>query len=443
MKHPHEIYDAASVRSGSTPLLKQKNGQNLSKNGSLSVSMRRLYSRWRRMHRYRFGVLFCAGLSATVFFINSILTIWAWKRFGVNFGVGFIQRGNCDQTKKLSQWLHLAINVLGTALLSASNYTMQCLSSPTRQDIDKAHAQNRWLDIGILSVRNLRTITWKRIILWWLLAVTSLPLHLMYNSAVFDTLSTHQYDVYVVSKDFLSGAPFKLVYDPLHLNPMGSIISNVSSEYFIPRLNSLRNLNSVGKLKNLTSKKCILTYGNVFAQSKYKDILAISSVNNTANSLLYLWATGRPYLDTQSDLWFCHGHEDEGFCNVADAANHAQDLTVVGHPIDYCLVQEVDEECMLQFSLPIMLIVIVCNLTKTACMICVVLEKKSQPLVTVGDAIASFLNEPDPATKNICLAGKDFFGEKGWQLRPLTWKFKHHRWFRAASMTRWLVCNVL
>ena len=358
---------------------------------------------------------FCAGLSGTVFLINSILTLWASKSFGVNAGAGTIQHGDCHQTKNLSLWLHLAINVLSTALLSASNYTMQCLSSPTRQDIDKAHAQNNWLDIGVPSVRNLRRITWKRIILWWLLAITSLPLHLLYNSAIFDSLSTHEYDVYVVSREFLSGAPF-------------------SYKWTHTRLHSFRNPNSDMKLKKLSARECIEAYQNPFTISKYQDVLVVSPWSNATNSLLGLYPSS--YTNRGAQWGYeCIGNEDE--CRSHQAA------TGTGIAIEYCLVQEVNEDCMLQFSLPIMLIVMTCNLIKTVSMVLVFLGDGSRPLMTVGDAIASFLNEPDPATKNICLADKYFFRKNPWQERTLSWKSKRHRWFRAASITRWLACYVL
>ena len=414
------------------------------------------------MRGYRFGVTFCAGIVGTVFSINSILTIWAWKSFGVDAGLGTIQQGSCKQTKKLSLWLHLAINVLGTAMLSASNYTMQCLSSPTRLDIDKAHAQNVWLDIGVPSLRNLRKISRRRIVLWWLLAITSLPLHLLYNSAVFDTLSTHQYDVYLVSKDFVSGAPFKIssgapfnISSGSPFNISSGAPSNISlysdkanfssadrfsTAYLTRQLSSFRNANSDFKLKNLTARNCILTYGNAVGNSKYRDVLAVSSISNATDSLLRFQVNGREGRITD---WFCQEHEDSyGYCNVGEAAN-AEEVKVFETPIDYCLVQEADEKCILQFSLPVMLVVIVCNLMKTVCMILLLLEGGSRPLLTMGDAIASFLNELDPATKNICLADKYFFRKKIWQENVLTWKPKRHRWFRAASTTRWLLCNVL
>ncbi len=107
------------------------------------------------------GVSVCAVIAGTVLIVNVILTVWAMNKFGVEEGIGTIQDELCKDTadlsltKDLSLWLHLVINALSTLLLSASNYCMQCLSSPTREEINNAHAQSIWLDIGVPSVRHL------------------------------------------------------------------------------------------------------------------------------------------------------------------------------------------------------------------------------------------------------------------------------------------------
>lgn len=395
--------------------------------------MRRSQSRWQRYQGYRFGVTLCAALTGSVFLVNLTLTIWASKTFGLDGGVGTIQNGNCHRTKNLSLWLHLAINVLSTTLLSASNYCMQCLSSPTRQEVNKAHAKNKWLDIGVPSVRNLREITWRRIILWWLLAITSLPLHLLYNSAVFDTLTSYEYAAFTVSKEFLTGAPFN-TYN----------VAEPQYDELRSRLDSLRNLNSNNSLERLENKDCMLRYGSTF-NSRNLDVIAVSTQSDVTNSLLDATLAIGPTESFGSYSWLCSFHHERNkeFCDIEAAVKEAQRWTVALYPIDYCLSQPVVENCRLQFSLPIMLIVIICNLVKASCMVLIVLKERSQPLVIVGDAISSFLNEPDPATKNVCLADKYFFREEGWQARKMTWLPKRHRWFRAASLTRWLFCNVL
>ena len=69
-------------------------------------------------------------------------------------------------------------------------------------------ARTSGLDISIPSVRNLRRISSSRIALWWLLAISTIPLHLFYNSAVFASLYSRDYNVWVVPVDFLDGIPF-------------------------------------------------------------------------------------------------------------------------------------------------------------------------------------------------------------------------------------------
>jgi hypothetical protein len=89
-------------------------------------------------------------------------------------------RGDCSKTRRLNQWIHLGLNLLSTLLLASSNYAMQCLSAPTRTELNMAHAKRKWLDIGILSFRNLAQIKTGRMLFWLLLVISSLPLHLVY-----------------------------------------------------------------------------------------------------------------------------------------------------------------------------------------------------------------------------------------------------------------------
>lgn len=138
---------------------------------------------WRQVtaRQWREGWRFGASLGfltcLLVLLLNIILTIWGALRSKVNHG--HIFEGNCAAAKRYNMGLHVVINVLSTLMLGASNYSMQCLSAPTRQDIDKAHRKGRWLDIGVQSLRNLRwTQRWKRAV-WCLLGLSSLPLHLL------------------------------------------------------------------------------------------------------------------------------------------------------------------------------------------------------------------------------------------------------------------------
>ena len=95
-------------------------------------------------------------------------------------GIYMVYWGSCSKTETKDTWVHLALNVVATGLLASSNYCMQLLSAPSRTEVDKAHAKQRWLDIGIPSVRNLSSLRRKKALLWWLLGLSSIPLHLVY-----------------------------------------------------------------------------------------------------------------------------------------------------------------------------------------------------------------------------------------------------------------------
>ena len=125
------------------------------------------------------SVFFWACLTGTVLVVNLIVTIWTSVSFPTTDGTITLLEGNCSTVSNWDTWLHLAINVLSILLLSGSSYTMQCLGSPTREEIDKAHMKGSWLDVGIPSVRNLTKFDRRRSILWLLLAFSSVPLALM------------------------------------------------------------------------------------------------------------------------------------------------------------------------------------------------------------------------------------------------------------------------
>lgn len=96
-------------------------------------------------------------------------------------GEGYLYSGNCKTAKEYNIWIHLVINVLSTLLLGASNYTKQVLTGPTRDEIVIAHAQEMALQIGVPSLRNLAMISRRRVKAWILLALSALPIHLMYD----------------------------------------------------------------------------------------------------------------------------------------------------------------------------------------------------------------------------------------------------------------------
>lgn len=130
-----------------------------------------------RFQGWRFGVLNFATCALIVFLVNSGVTIWG--SVALKDSQDILREGDCQSIKRWNSGIHALINVLSTILLIGSNYCMQCLSAPTRREVNDEHAVGNWLDIGVPSFRNLSRISRSRLALWLLLGLSSLPLHLL------------------------------------------------------------------------------------------------------------------------------------------------------------------------------------------------------------------------------------------------------------------------
>jgi hypothetical protein len=128
---------------------------------------------WRR------GILYCIATSLVVLAIALAFIGWAITKKTEGSGLLVLFRGDCKTSKNISTIAHISINALSTLLLSASNYCMHIASAPSRQDVDKFHLKKRVLDIGLNSVSNVFRLGWNRRIVWCVLALSSIPLHLM------------------------------------------------------------------------------------------------------------------------------------------------------------------------------------------------------------------------------------------------------------------------
>lgn len=125
---------------------------------------------------------FVAAIAGVTFvlLLNITCAIVAATAGNPRDGIATAYTGDCKVASRWTTGLHLFINVLSSLLLGASSYCMQRLVAPTRGEIDKAHAKGKWLDVGVLSLRNLSSIKKTRLTLWILLALSSIPLHFLY-----------------------------------------------------------------------------------------------------------------------------------------------------------------------------------------------------------------------------------------------------------------------
>jgi hypothetical protein len=209
----------------------------------------------------------CTALA--VMLVNVLVAIVAAAKFQDTIkssGIGTAYQGDCNAVDEWSITLHIIINMLSSLLLSASNYTMQCLCSPTRKEIDLAHGKRDWLDIGLPSIRNiLGRISVRRTLFWWILALSSAPVHLLYNSSTFKTLDANLYEVLVVNRHFLNGQPFPTritIHD-------GSITYHGDDAVIYQKLRKIQtffsnNYSNASAVQNMSNADCITAYGTSF-----------------------------------------------------------------------------------------------------------------------------------------------------------------------------------
>ncbi|KAF7955727.1 hypothetical protein EAE96_004651 [Botrytis aclada] len=374
---------------------------------------------------WRAGVRYCSGTALGVFAVNLTLLIWAVLKNGVDGGYSILYRGNCQHAQSLSTALHILINVLSTILLSASNYTMQCLNSPTRKAIDCAHAEKKWLDIGIPSWRNQRSISRIDKILWCLLGLSSIPLHFFYNSAVFLDLAAQQYSASITNRTgvlTLMNNDSRVNYTKLDYKECERIYNH---EYVVGN----------GDLYLITP--------DIFYMVEFEQDGSVS-YNHTLDSTY--WENRTSFgLAT-----FSLGNGTSWKSMYVSTSVSIDDSTVMAHgpffgPIQTCYSETRLQHCKVKFSVLLVAIVIVCNIIKAVCMSLAIRRIKELPLVTLGDAIASFLRHPDSTTKGLCLVSKEDIQDHIWTkpLRPRQWKATREKAFWGASLKRWAIVNLL
>lgn len=114
---------------------------------------------------------------------------------------GVLYRGSCARVKQWTSGLSILLNIIATLMIASSNYIMQCLSAPSETELRHAHKNGRSLQLGISSPFNIVYMSLPKTLLWWVMGLTSIPVHLLFNSAFFSSLQTNNYALAVMTAD--------------------------------------------------------------------------------------------------------------------------------------------------------------------------------------------------------------------------------------------------
>ena len=406
-------------------------------------------------------------ISTTVLVFNISVMIYAVVKYGISHGFGDLYQGDCKLVARYNIVVHLSINIVSTLLLGASNYCAQLLVAPTRSEVDRAHERRDWLDIGVPSFRNLwkRRIARKRKATWMLLMISSVLLHLIWNSAVFAAKPFNSYRVVTVTSDYLTDVgPW-----PTQNNQTLHLLQNTKSLFYLNATQCIERYIS----PNPGQMDVLLVAANVTMRDR-----ASLVDGNSSSSLLYEYDSfdgGTNWIWAQS--WLCSAYAQPGsqpasWC-TADYLAKEVDWIVTWYSwisngvvdkslwvkVDHCVsagVESLENHCALRYSALILLTVCILNTAKCAAIYYTAFlhyrsdinPREKASLVTIGDAVASFLAEKDPTTERLPFASREEFTKEKWPTQRSPWLHPGPSlcaipWFRAASWTRWLVTLAL
>lgn len=274
----------------------------------------------------------------------------------------------------------------------------------------------------------------------------------------------------IATPDFVQGAPWN-----------ASVFSDYSPRPDTVTIAALQQ--KVDSLVHLSNADCLATYYNREFQSDWASVIVVGDVkasdlpgssntsiidvfnhesDNVYNDLGWPCggtlgiSEGNPYTGCTSEPNPKDWTVSVRVCDVVDPDFSCSDFSPVNVPVRYCLAERGKPACAVKFSPTILLVVIACNAIKVLCLAGILCLRGFQPLLNVGDAIMSFLQNPDSTTAgtgpvSAIDARKQKTLNSANGARSYTpvhatqtpWKNCRYRWWHAASRKRWIVGGLL
>jgi hypothetical protein len=304
---------------------------------------------------------------------------------------------------------------------------------------------------------------------------------------VFPSLGSSDYTVEVVNDAFLNGGNWSLAaaesrrqgapgwvnsgVNPTYLN-YSEIIENMQQTVQLYE-DAISQLNRNASYSNSTAESyaamnvstCFDYYNSYWTEQGNALILVKNeSVQAQVNDSLLIYTSIIPRSDDwPKNLWALENGTDTYLATQPPGSVNTWYVGPPYYEVDHCLVQVPADgviQCRFEYSPQIMVTICVLNFSKTVVMICIWAmrkwqsEKQRDPqkvvLYTLGDAISSFMRDPEETTRNMCLATRDDFRSRRTlknrlvkedpapSQEPREWKNVPRSWMSAASVRRWI-----
>ncbi|KAI1354006.1 hypothetical protein F5Y01DRAFT_322260 [Xylaria sp. FL0043] len=367
----------------------------------------------------------------------------------------FLYSGDCSSghATTINLLLHLLINVVSTLVV---------LNSPSREEIDRAHSKGYWLDIGVSSIRNVFRLSKFKLWCWTTVVLTSVPIHLFFNSVIFRTdYRGSNYRASLILPGIFPAGTYPCC------SHYGTPVE--FSEYKSRNSWTMKNISadaseaarwtkiSIGECRQMFASKFGLTeYGNVILVANKPGGWIRDEMWKLQDDEAHFWDQYVPP-EQPNHLFFhaqCVVNKLWLFPSWNSLHYKASDLqpSAFNLSVDYCLAQPVETTCQVGVS-PILLLVTTVTViakTITAVVVTSVLScAREVPLVTPGDAVASFITKPDAVTVGYCsMSRRDI--RKAFESSSLSpspevrpWYGLRKRWGSAIPRSNWVMSYFL
>ena len=280
-----------------------------------------------------------------------------------------------------------------------------------------------------------------------------------YNSVIFQVKVVNDYGVTTTTESFVHGGPWN--HSRLFCltdNTARDTASGSSVEYM---------QDNIAGLTRLDKASCLKAYG-IDLITEWANVVVVTDDAPFTNETILNRITVQSKF-SNSGSWVCHGlvqgakpcatrqtaDPDTWFVPVSlntgldfdfgiqsDGHRFCSVRTDATLPVKYCLGQRVSEACQVGILPGVLIAVLVCNLIKIVCLFWTFRIPNFQPLVTIGDALLSFLQSPDASTLGQATASVATLGRKT-PTTGMIYKARSRNGYQAASGTRWIFSSIL
>jgi hypothetical protein len=238
--------------------------------------------------------------------------------------------------------------------------------------------------------------------------------HCSYNSVVFMSLSAQTYAAIQFgpeAKAAIENGTFDGSPNITSIGYMGTYNASLNGQLYSRALKS-------GRLQELTLLECIDLYSTTFQSTRGNVFLVVDEgVMNTTDAygtFPSIYRSGTCSAETGTKWVYQQFGAEAGGCFAQEGYRFLPRLRAdpsmwspfLGLQVKKCLSESVGQQCKLNFSVPLAIVVIIFNAIKALTVLVGICQLRNDPMLTVGDAVVSFLQTPEPSSLNMCLASQ-------------------------------------